>query len=150
MKTLVCALLAAALALAAETKLGQPLQLKQQTAIAEIDAKPAAYVGKTVQVKGTVKEVCQMMGCWMLIEDKATGKSVKIKVKDGEIVFPKDSIGKTAVAEGKFVKIEMTKEQAIEQAKHEAEANKKAFDASKMKGPQTIYQIAGTGAVIAE
>jgi hypothetical protein len=75
---------------------------------------------------------------------------VKIKVKDGEIVFPKDSIGKTAVAEGKFVKIEMTKEQAIEQAKHEAEANKKPFNAAKVKGPQVIYQIAGTGAVIAE
>ncbi len=132
----------------AGSPLGKPLTLKKQTSIADLNAKPADFVGKTVQVKGNVSEVCEKMGCWMIIVDSKTKASVRIKVKDGEIVFPKDSIGKAAVAEGKFAKIEMTKEQAIAQAKHEAEENKKPFDASKISGPVTTYQIQGTGAVI--
>jgi hypothetical protein len=129
-------------------KLGAPLTQKDQVPIATLTSKPADYVGKTVQVRGTVAEVCEKMGCWMMLVDAASKAKVRIKVKDGEIVFPKEAIGKTAVAEGKFVKIEMTKEQAIAQAKHEAEENNRKFDPASITGPQTIYQIAGTGAVI--
>ena len=148
MKFAISLLIAAALCFAADSKLGKPLTLTSQTAIADLTAKPADFVGKTVQVKGKITEVCQSMGCWMQLVDPATKAAVKIKVKDGEIVFPKDSAGKTAVAEGKFTKIEMTKEQAIAQAKHEAEENKKKFDPASVKGPVVTYQIAGTGAVI--
>ncbi len=141
-------ILSAAALLSAAVKLGAPLTLKEQVAIADLSSKPAEFVGKTVQVKGKVTEVCEKMGCWMMLVDPATQAKVRIKVKDGEIVFPKDSIGKIAVAEGKFVKIEMTKEQAIAQAKHEAEENNKKFDPASITGPKTIYQIAGAGAVI--
>ncbi len=102
----------------------------------------------TVQVRGKVTEVCEKMGCWMNLVDPATNVRVRIKVKDGEIVFPKEAIGKMAVAEGRSVKIELTREQAIERAKHEAEENHKPFDPSSITGPVTIYQIQGTGAVI--
>ncbi len=128
--------------------LGKPLELKQQTPIADLEKKPADFVGKTVQVRGKVTEVCEKMGCWMNLADPATNARVRIKVKDGEIVFPKEAVGKMAVAEGKFVKIELTREQAIERAKHEAEENNKPFDPSSITGPVTIYQIQGTGAVI--
>ena len=46
-------------------------------------------------MKGKVTEVCQMMGCWMSLADVASGKLIMIKVNDGDIVFPKDSIGKS-------------------------------------------------------
>jgi hypothetical protein len=150
MKVFFCALIVTALCAAADTKLGKPLTLTTTTPIAEVAAKPDALVGKTIQVKGKVSEVCQMMGCWMLLVDPATKASIRIKVKDGEIVFPKDSVGKTAVAEGTLAKIEMTKEQAIAQAKHEAEENHKKFDPTAVKGPVTTYQIQGAGAVILE
>lgn len=148
MKYLFSLLTAAALCFAADSKLGKPLTLTTQTAIADINSKPADYLGKTIQVKGQVSEVCQSMGCWMQLVDPATKAAVKIKVKDGEIVFPKDSVGKTAIAEGTLAKIEMTKDQAIAQAKHEAEENKRKFNPASIKGPVTIYQIQGTGAVI--
>ncbi|MBL0157430.1 MAG: DUF4920 domain-containing protein [Bryobacterales bacterium] len=148
MKFALSLLLAAALCLAAGNPLGKPLTLKTQTSIADISAKPADYVGKTLQVKGKITEVCQAMGCWMMLVDPATKASLKIKVKDGEIVFPKESVGKIATAEGTLAKIEMTKEQAIEQAKHEAEENKKTFNPASITGPVTIYQLKGTGAVI--
>ena len=148
MRYLLSFLLLAALSFAGDLKLGAPLALKAPTPIQDLNAKPADFVGKTVQVKGKVTEVCQSMGCWMMIVDPATKASVRIKVKDGEIVFPKDAAGKLALAEGKYTKIELTKEQALAQARHEAEENGKPFDPASVTGPATIYQIAGTGAVI--
>jgi len=52
------------------------------------------------------------------------------------------------VAEGKFTKTELTREQAVAQAKEEAEENGRKFDPAKVKGGITLYQIEGTGAVI--
>lgn len=131
----------------AETKLGKPLSSKQAIAIDELLAKPQSYVGKDVQVRGKVTEVCQMAGCWMMLTDD-NGKAVRIKVKDGEIVFPKDSIGKQAIAEGKFTKIELNRDQAVARAKHDAEEQGKKLDEASIKGPTIIYQIQGSGAVI--
>ncbi|MCS7042181.1 MAG: DUF4920 domain-containing protein [Bryobacteraceae bacterium] len=140
--------IALALCVSAAQPLGKPLTLKQRTPIAELSAKPEKYIDQTVQVRGRIAEVCEKMGCWMNLVDPATNARVRIKVKDGEIVFPKEAVGKMAVAEGKFVRIELTREQAIERARHEAEENRKPFDPSSITGPVTIYQIQGTGAVI--
>ena len=137
-------------AAAADEKLGAPLTIKAQTPIADLMSKPVRFVGRTVQVKGKVTEVCQMMGCWMMLTDTATGAAVRIKVKDGEIVFPKESVGKTAIAEGTFTETKQTREQAVESAKHEAEEKGRKFDPSTIKGPVTTYQVMGTGAIILE
>jgi hypothetical protein len=131
----------------AETKLGKPLSSKQTIAIEELLAKPQSYVGKNVQVRGKVTEVCQMAGCWMMLTDD-NGKAVRIKVRDGDIVFPKDSIGRQAVAEGKFTKMELTRADAVARAKHDADEQGKKFDEASITGPATIYQIQGSGAVI--
>lgn len=147
MKIVIAGLVAAGLLCAAEMKLGKPLSLKESMPVAALVGHADEYAGKTVQVKGRVTQVCQMMGCWMELANDA-GQHVRIKVEDGVIEFPKDSAGKTAVAEGKFTKRELTKEQAIAQAKEEAEDNGRKFDASKVKGGVTLYQIEGTGAVI--
>jgi Domain of unknown function (DUF4920) len=87
------------------------------------------------------------MGCWMDLTNDA-GQKLRIKVNDGEIEFPKDVAGKMAVAEGKFTKSELTKEQAIARAREEAEEKGKTFDAASVRGPITVYQIQGSGALI--
>lgn len=133
--------------MAGELKLGKPLALKEPVTVAAVMEKPADYVGKTVQVKGKITEVCQAMGCWMNLAGD-NGHSIRIKVEDGVISFPKDAAGKTAIAEGKLSKTELTKDQAIKAAKHEAEENKKPFDAASIKSGKTVYQIEGTGAII--
>ncbi len=143
----VCAAALSTVAIA-ETRLGKPLVLKEQTAIDVLLNSPASYTGKQVQVKGKITEVCQMQGCWMALTDTASNQMIRIKVNDGEIVFPTEAVGKNAIAEGKLVKIELTKEQAIERAKHEAEERGRKFDPSKIKSGETIYQIRGTGAVV--
>ena len=134
-----------ALLSAADSKLGKPLTVKQPVAIATLLAKPASYVGKTVQVTGKITAVCQEMGCWMYLADDQ-GRKIRIKVNDGEIVFPHDGAGRIATAEGVFTK--MTREQLIEQGQDEAESSKKPFDPASIKSGTVEYQIQGTGAVI--
>jgi hypothetical protein len=148
MRTLTIALLAACTLLAAaDTKLGKPLTAKQPVAIAELLAKPADYIGKTVQVKGKITEVCQMMGCWIYVAD-VQGNKIRVKVNDGEIVFPKDGAGRTVTAEGVFTKEDLTREQAIDRAREEAKDSGRKFDPASIKTGTAIYQIQGTGAVI--
>ena len=147
MKILLSLLAAAGLLSAAEIKLGKPLTLKEPMTLATLLAKPADYVGKTVQVKGKVVEVCQAMGCWMdLTNDQ--GQKIQIKVNDGEIEFPKDAPGKMAVAEGKLNKLELTREQAVARAEEEAKEAGRKFNPASIKSGMTIYQIQGTGAVL--
>jgi len=150
MKLLVVLLVSAALVLAATVNLGKPLTLKEPMSVQTLVSAPDEYLGKTVQVKGKVVDVCQMMGCWMELVEAGSGARVRIKVEDGVIVFPKDSVGRTAVAEGVFSKLVMTREEAIAQAQHEAEANNRKFDPSTIKGGVTIYQVQGTGATVAD
>jgi hypothetical protein len=146
---LLCTLfLLAALTLPAETRLGKPLTQNQPIAIGQLLSQAERYTGQTVQVKGKVTEVCQMMGCWMELVDSASGKSVVIKVNDGDIVFPPDAAGKMAVAEGKLTKVSLNKEQALARAKHEAEERGRPFKPGSVKGPVAFYQIEGTGAVL--
>jgi hypothetical protein len=147
LKPAILTLLAFAILTAAEVKLGKPLTLRKANPIAALASEPEKYAGKTVQVRGKIAEVCQMMGCWMNLVDE-NGKMVRIKVEDGVIEFPKDAAGKTAIAEGKFAKLQLTKEQAVARAKHEAGENGKKFDAAAITGPVTIYQIEGQGAII--
>ena len=87
-----------------------------------------------------------MEGCWMALSDN--GQLLRIKVNDGDIVFPKESVGKMAIAEGKLEKFELTREQTIARAKHEADEQGRKFDPKSIKSGSVVYQIAGTGAVL--
>jgi hypothetical protein len=140
-------LLACALLLRAETRLGKPLSLTEPLPLAKILASPDSYVGKIVQVKGKASEVCEMMGCWInLVEER--NQSMRIKVNDGEMVFPRSAVGKTVVAEGKLTKFELTREQAVARARHEAEEQGRKFNAASVKSGLIVYQIQGAGALI--
>lgn len=147
MKLLLSALAVAAVLSAADTRLGGPLKLKEPVALATLYANAGDYAGKTVQVKGKIVQVCQMMGCWMDLAND-DGQKIHIKVDDGVIVFPKDAAGRIATVEGKFTKIELTREQAVERAKEEAADSGRKFDPDEVKSGVTIYEIAGAGAVI--
>jgi hypothetical protein len=146
MKLLLVALSAISLLSAADVKLGKPLAADKPIALATLIAHSDDYAGKTVQVKGKITAVCQEMGCWLDLVD--AGQKIRIKVNDGEIEFPKDSAGKTAIAEGTFSKTVLTREQAVAQAEEEAKDTGKKFDPSKIKSGTSFYQIQGTGAVI--
>jgi hypothetical protein len=130
------------------TKLGSEITLTEKTKISDILSEPEFYLDKTVLVEGEVLDVCSHMGCWMELKSDIEDGKIKIKVKDGEIVFPVEAKGKSALVESKVYKIEMTQEEAVEYFKHFAEESGKEFDESTITGPMTIYQIKGLGAEI--
>jgi Domain of unknown function (DUF4920) len=138
----------ATLAQTDDTNLGAKITLNEKTLISEILADSEAYLDKTVLVEGEVLDVCPMMGCWMEMKSDDGKGMIKIKVKDGEIVFPVEAKGKTALVEGTVYKIELTQEKAIEHFQHIAEEKGQEFDPSTITGPMTIYQIKGLGAEI--
>lgn len=127
---------------------GAEITLKEKTKISDILADPESYLDQTVLVEGEILEVCPMMGCWMELKSDDGEGMIKVKVKDGEIVFPVEAKGSTALVEGKVYKIEMTQEKAIEHFEHVAEEKGVEFDPSTITGPMTIYQIKGLGAEI--
>jgi hypothetical protein len=73
---------------------------------------------------------------------------MRFKVQDGVIVFPTESKGKNVVAEGIFTKIEMTRDEAVSWAKHQAEERGETFDAETTDVVLAFYRIDGRGAVI--
>jgi hypothetical protein len=127
-------------------KYGAGVTLATATPIDALMANPQDFVGKTLRVDGVVAAVCEMAGCWMELRtspaDEKTAGTIRIKVKDGEIVFPVAAKGKKASVEGVFEKVDaaMAKEYAMDQAKASA--------GSDNKGAAPSFQIAGTGAII--
>lgn len=133
-----------------EINLGGEITLTEKTKISDILAEPDAYLDQTVLVEGEILDVCPKMGCWMELKSDDGEGMIKVKVKDGDIVFPVDAIGENAVVEGKVYKIELTQEEAVDYFEHVAEESGDDFDPSIITGPMTIYQIKGLGAEIYE
>lgn len=114
---------------------------------ARLMADPDRYVDTVVRVEGSVTDVCPMAGCWILVRGE-DGPEVRVKVKDGEIVFPKELKGHGVRVQGTFRKYELTREQALANAAHEAEERGLPFDPATAEVSTTVYQIEGTGAVV--
>ena len=129
-------------------KYGKEISLKEKTKISDILSNPEDYLDKTVLVEGEVLDVCSMMGCWIELKSDVGEEKIKVKVKDGEIVFPEEAKGKNALVEGKVYKIELTVEEAVEYYQHQAEERGEEFDPSTVTEAVTFFQIKGLGAEI--
>jgi len=139
-----CILSLMATAHAADTaRYGNGVSLEKSTPVADLLAHPGDYIGKTVRVDGIITGVCKKRGCWIQISDEE-GHGVRIKVEDGVIVFPADSMGKHASAEGVFNGIPV----AALQKKHEKEHGEKHEACDSKPSGEMIYFIQGSGAVI--
>lgn len=129
-------------------KYGAALTLHDKTAVSAILSQPESYLGRKVLVEGQILEVCAKAGCWMEIAGDQPAQKIRVKVNDGEIVFPTAAKGKTAKVEGEIYKIELDAEQALGYQKHLAEEQGVPFDSTSVSGPMIIYQIKGLGAEI--
>jgi hypothetical protein len=129
---------------------GKGVTLTEATPVASILDKPGDYAGKTVRVEGEVHAVCEMAGCWLEIQAGEGARTLKVKVKDGDIVFPVGAKGKLAVAQGKVEDLEMSRSKYISHRKHIAKETGEPFDEASVQGdgPFHVYQVAGTGAEI--
>lgn len=134
-----------------ETKtntLGKTITLTKVTPISQILESPLEFLGDTVLVSGTVIDVCKKRGCWMEIASDSAFQSIKVKVKDGVIVFPMSAKGSNALVEGVVEQLVFTKEEVIKMEKHHAEEQGTEFDPSTITEGKTIFRIHGIGAVM--
>ena len=127
---------------------GKPLTISEPTDIADILSDPKAWNGKRVMVEGTITEVCEMAGCWVLIRGSGEKDLIRFKVEDGVIVFPMEASGKTAKAEGVVAVRTLSVDEQIAEGEHHADEAGTTFDPSTVTGPKVSVQIDGEGAVV--
>ena len=129
---------------------GAGVNLDAPTAIADILDRPEEFVGQSVLVEAEIADVCQMAGCWLELRAADGARTLKVKVDDGVMVFPKDARGRRARAQGTVERLELDREGYIIHLEHEAHEQGRDFDESTVPadGPWYVYRIAGTGAEI--
>jgi hypothetical protein len=126
---------------------GAGVKLASSTAIDAILAEPTKFAGQSVRVEGMVTDVCEMRGCWFEMAGDKPGQKLRFKVTDGDMVFPMESKGKKAVAEGVVAVKELTLEQTKEYEAEQAHEKNAPFDPAKVTEPMRIVRLDGTGAV---
>ena len=67
-----------------------------------------AYVDQRVRITGQVSDVCQKMGCWMVVTD--ADKHIRVTTKDHKFFVAKDGTGSTCDLEGVVIKRELNPE----------------------------------------
>ena len=127
---------------------GLAATLTEETAISSIIDNPGEYIGKKVKVSGLVIDVCSTRGCWIYLAGDRDFEKIRIKVTDGEIVFPMEARGKLATVEGVVESLELSREDVIKRSKHHAEETGTSFDPASVTSGESILRIRGLSAVI--
>lgn len=133
-----------------EKKYGKDLTINEVTKVSAILETPGEYEGKKVLVEGTIVGVCAKAGCWIDIASDKEFEKIRIKVSDGEIVFPMEAKGKIAKVEGEVFSVIVTPE-SCEGEGGEKKCSGKEEDKCKAKHPEggkKVYLIKGLGAVV--
>jgi hypothetical protein len=127
---------------------GNALTLSEVTPVSAIHESPQKYIGKRVLVEGIILEVCAARGCWIYLSSDRPFEKMRVKVIDGEIVFPMGAQGHMAKVEGVVQEMRRSKEEVIQWKKHLADEKGAKFDPSTVTGPEVTYRLRGLGAVI--
>jgi hypothetical protein len=127
----------------ASTEYGSKFKVSELTPISKLISKSKELAEKEVIIKGMITNVCSYRGCWMEFASDKKYQSLRIKVRDGDMVFPITAKGKTAYAKGKISSKTFTKKQLISMAQKRAKG--KNADISKITGPKTYYQFVPSG-----
>ena len=103
--------------------------------------------GQAVAVEGTVREVCQMKGCWLTL-DNAAGETIRVAVPkdaDGEYLytFPMDTAGRPARLAG-TVTVEDTDVETLRHLAEDAGEGEEAVAA--ITEPERTIVLTATGA----
>jgi hypothetical protein len=114
-------------------KVGQEVTVGQPTAIAELAADPARFLGRLVRLEGVVAGVCQGSGCWVEVEG-ADGGRFMAKSLDESILLPTDCSGQKIVVQGMVVALTPEPEHA------------QAAEAEGHVCPQPRYVVSTQGA----
>lgn len=131
-----------------ELHFGEAVDQKTIIPISQLMASPEEYVDKNVTIEGLVISVCNKRGCWMTIASDEKYQKLRIKVRDGDMVFPLSAKGRKALATGIFTKVQFSMEQTINYYKRNAEHDGKEFDSASVTKPFVYYQVVPVGVKI--
>ena len=98
---------------------GAEFTLEESISAAIVLNSPEEYVGQKVRITGTVGDVCQKMGCWMVITEQ--DKHMRITTKDHNFFVAKDGAGSACDVEGLVVKRELDPERVEHFASEQSE-----------------------------
>ncbi len=129
-------------------KFGDPIELKESLKISKILENPGDYLDMLIRIEGTIIGVCDHMGCWMEIAGDEPFTKIRVKVNDGDMVFPITAKGQHAIIEGELVALDLSREQAATKKKAECEEKGETFDPNSVTEGITVYQIKPRGVVI--
>lgn len=127
---------------------GDGANMSKLKTISTVLANPSDHLNQEITVKGKVAAVCKKRGCWMELAAEQSQQVLKIKVKDGDMVFPVSAKDKIAYATGKLTGKLLDKTQTIAYYRHVAEENQLAFDPSSIDKGMMLYQLTPTGVTI--
>ena len=130
---------------------GDKIDLKTVTSIDQLLTHSALYIDKEVLIEGKISAVCPMKGCWIDVKSVETDSELRLKVTDGEIVFPLSGEGRKIKAEGIFQKLELTHDQAVNRKIHFADEKGITLHPDSVHirpADLTSYRVYVSGAVI--
>lgn len=110
------------------------------TSAADLFASPADFVGKSVRVEGRVADVCQKMGCWMVIAEG--DQSMRVLMKDHAFSVDKQGAGSTCQIDG-IVEAKTIDPKTVEH--FESESAEGAVIPEKQAKSDVVYQFVAAG-----
>lgn len=127
---------------------GESVDQKSKIEISHLLSNAKDFLNKEVVISGKIVDVCSHRGCWLKLASDKKFQSIRIKVKDGEMVFPLTSRGKNALVKGILIGQEYSKDEAIRYLSYLATESQEKFDPTTVTGPMMIYQVKAKGVLI--
>lgn len=118
---------------------GEPMASENNVSLSDLLDNPDSYTGQTVRVQGTVADVCQMAGCWMVMADGE--RTMRITMKDHGFAVAKDAATSIGEVEGVVIARPADPERAAHFASEAANPDAMPENA----GADTLYEISATG-----
>lgn len=119
------------------------LEASSALTVSQVLADTALH-GPTILVAGTITDVCQEKGCWLVVTDG--NRQMRVTFKDYGFFVPKNSHGRKVLLQG----VVSVKEISEEKARHYAAESKSGPKPAEIVGPQKVVTMVATGVVIAD
>lgn len=126
-----------------EATYGKAITLKKAVSVSDVMENIDRYDSKEVLVEGTIHDVCQNKGCWLIVTD---GKqSMRVTFENYSFFVPKDGHNKKVALQG------MVKRATLSQAKarhYNSEEKNPTVKPEEIKGSQNVITMVATGVKI--
>ncbi len=118
---------------------GEGVKLEEATPLAAVVEDPEAFHGKVLRIEGTIADVCQAKGCWMVL--RTGDREVRVKFAGYAFFVPRDAHERQVLVQGTATRKTISEELA----RHYAEESGHPERAKEIHGPQQVIEITATG-----